>query len=245
MNKDRLDPNRRTFLSHVGVASAATLAAGIVGAEPLLKTARSSVQAAPASNQRANSCAKVRRDAAQIGLQSTPSNLQHPSNNDESLYPNRIGSFSKGLPHNDDGTVDLNAYDALLQAINSGNPADFDAVPLGGSVKLTNPQSGLAFDMEGPDAHSLVQPPPPAFASRAQAAEISENYWMALLRDVPYAQYGSNATAQAAAADLTLYGADFQGAKSAGGSVTTGTLFRGLTPGDKAGPYISQYFYQP
>src|SRR6185295_20240865 len=140
MNKDRLDPNRRTFLSHVGVASAATLAAGIVGAEPLLKTARSSVQAAPASNQRANSCAKVRRDAAQIGLQSTPSNLQHPSNNDESLYPNRIGSFSKGLPHNDDGTVDLNAYDALLQAINSGNPADFDAVPLGGPRNIKKKQ---------------------------------------------------------------------------------------------------------
>jgi hypothetical protein len=113
MNKDRLNPNRRSFLSHVGVAGAATVAAGIVGAEPLLKTVRSSVQAAPTSNQRANSCAKVRRDAAQTGLQSTPSNLQHPSNNDESLYPNKIGSFSKGLPHNNDGTVDLNAYNAF------------------------------------------------------------------------------------------------------------------------------------
>jgi hypothetical protein len=245
MKKDLLDPNRRTFLSHIGVAGAATLAAGIVGGEPLLKTARSSVQASPTSNQRANSCAKVRRDAAQNGLQSTPSNLQHPSNNDESLYPNRIGSYSKGLPHNDDGTVDLTAYDAFLTAINSGNPSDFDAIPLGGTVKLTNPQAGLAFDMEGPDGHALVQPPAPAFASREQAAEISENYWMALLRDVPYAHYATNAIANAAAADLTSYGSDFKGAKTAGGTVTTDTLFRGLTPGDKAGPFISQYFYQP
>ena len=123
------------------------------------------------------------------GLQATPQNLQHPNNQDENLYPNKLGNYSKGLPHNDDGTVVLSAYNALLQAINSGSPADFDAIPLGGTHGLTNPQSGLAFDLQGPDAHAFVQPPAPAFASRAQAAEISENYWMALLRDVPYSQY--------------------------------------------------------
>ena len=88
--------------------------------------------------------------------------------------------------------------------------------------------------MQGPDAHALVQPPAPAFASRAQAAEISENYWMALLRDVPYSQYAANPIANAAAADLTLYGADFNAPKT-GGAVTTATLFRGLTPGDAHG----------
>ena len=143
----------------------------------------------------------------------------------------------------DDGTVVLSAYNALLQAINSGRPADFDAIPLGGTTGLTNPQAGLAFDLEGPDAHALIQPPAPAFASRVQAAEISENYWMALLRDVPYSQYAANPIANAAAADLTLYGADFNAPKT-GGAVTTATLFRGLTPGDLAGPYLSQFFYQ-
>ena len=201
------------------------------------------MQAATGSNQRANDCFKLRRDAATAGLQATPQNLQHPDNNDEELYPDKLGSYSKGLPHNNDGTVVASAYATLVQAINSGRPADFDVIPLGGSTRLTNPQSGLAFDMQGPDAHALVQPPAPAFASRAQAAEISENYWMALLRDVPYAQYSGNPIANAAAADLTLYGADFKAAKS-GGSVTTATLFRGLTPGDLAGPYLSQFFYQ-
>ena len=52
-----------------------------------------------------------------------------------------------------------------------------------------------------------------------------------------------NPIANAAAADLTLYGADFNGAKD-GGAVTTATLFRGLTPGDRVGPYLSQFFYQ-
>jgi hypothetical protein len=224
--------NRRAFLGGVG---AATIAAGIIGVEQ--------AQAAPGSNQRANQCAKLRRDAATAGQQATPQNLQHPDNNDEELYPNKLGSYSKGLPHNNDGTVVASAYAALLQAINSGRPADFDAIPLGGQVGLTNPQSGLAFDLEGPDAHALVQPPAPAFASREQAAEISENYWMALLRDVPYSQYSGNPIANAAAADLTLYGSDFKGPKN-GGSVTTATLFRGLTPGDLLGPYLSQFFYQ-
>jgi hypothetical protein len=226
-----MQPTRRAFLGQVG---AATIAVGAIGIE---------ADAATGSNQRANDCAKLRRDAAMAGLQATPPNLQHPNNQDEDLYPNKLGNYSKGLPHNDDGTVVLSAYNALVQAINSGRPADFDAIPLGGTRGLTNPQSGLAFDMQGPDSHALVQPPAPAFASRAQAAEISENYWMALLRDVPYSQYSGNAIANAAAADLTLYGADFKGAKS-GGAVTTATLFRGLTPEDLAGPYLSQFFYQ-
>src|SRR5882724_5991599 len=234
--------DRRKFLRNVG---ATTLAAGVVGIEPLLNTGRSIVNAAPAqgSNQRANDCAKLRRDAAQNGLNDTPQNLQHPNNQDESIYPNKIGSYSKGLTHNNDGTVVLSAYTALLKALDSGKQADFNAIPLGATRKLTNPQAGLAFDMEGPDSHALVQPPAPAFASREQAAEISENYWMALLRDVPYSQYSSHPIANAAAADLTLYGADFKGAKAAG-AVTPATLFRGLTPSDAAGPYLSQFFYQ-
>jgi len=227
-----MQSTRRTFLGGVG---AATIAATVIG--------RGEAEAAPGSNQRANACAKLRRDAANAGLQATPQNLQHPNNQDENLYPNKIGNYSKGLPHNDDGTVVLSAYNALLQAINSGQPADFDAIPLGGTTGLTNPQSGLAFDMQGPDGHALVQPPAPAFASRAQAAEISENYWMSLLRDVPYSRYAANPIANAAAADLTSYGADFNGSKI-GGAVTTATLFRGLTPGDRMGPYLSQFFYQ-
>ena len=250
--KDFIPQDRRKFLKQMSIA---TLAAGA----SLLESEHLIVQAAQSereeqsedgehsghgSNQRAIECARIRRDAALQGLRDTPPNLQHPANLDEHIYPNKIGSYSKGLPHNNDGTVSLNAYAALLHALDSGRPSDFNAIPLGGDRRLTNPQAGLAFDMEGPDAQALVQPPAPAFASREQAAEISENYWMALLRDVPFGHYSVNPIANDAAADLTLFGSDFKGAK-AGGSVTPETLFRGLTPGDKKGPYLSQYFYQP
>src|SRR5258705_10070063 len=89
VKEDSVQPNRRTFLGKVGVAGVATIAAGVVGIEPLLQSERSQVQAAPESNQRANECAKLRRDSAQARLQATPHNLQHPHNHDENLYPNK------------------------------------------------------------------------------------------------------------------------------------------------------------
>lgn len=169
----------------------------------------------------------------------------HDSNGDEDAYPDRIASYSKGLPHNAFGEVDPIAYDAFLAAVASGDPDDFEAIPSGNSdpasrFKLVSPQSGLAFDIEGTDGHQFDQPPAPAFDSAWEAGEVVENYWMALLRDVPFAEYSPNVTAQAAAADLTRL-SDFRGPKQ-NGSVTTRTLFRESFPGCLVGPYISQFF---
>lgn len=238
-------PSRRDFLGQMGATGAMTMAAGMINVQPFLRTERFQISAPPAgTNKRANDAARLRREAAQAWLLATPKNMQHPNNADEGLYPNKAGSYSKALPHNSDGTVVLSAYQSLLKAINSRKSADFDAIHMGGSVKMTSPQAGLAFDMQGPDAHALVQPPAPAFASKEEAAEIAENYWMALLRDVPFADYATHPVAAAAAADLTAFGADFKGPKTAG-TVTPELLFRGLTAGDKVGPWISQYFYLP
>ena len=74
---------------------------------------------------------------------------QHATNGDEELYANKIGNYSKALPHNSLGEVDTSAYDALINALARGNPADFEAIPLGGTVKLVNPQASYAFLLEG------------------------------------------------------------------------------------------------
>lgn len=236
---------RRAFLGRMGATGAMTMAAGMINLEPLARQERFQISALPKGlNKRATDAAKLRRDTAQAWLLATPKNMVHPNNGDEGLYPNKAGNYSKSLPHNPDGTVDLGAYQSLLKAINSGNAADFDAIHMGGTVKLTSPQAGLAFDMQGPDAHATVIPPAPAFASKELAAEIVENYWMALLRDVPFADYASHPVAAAAAADLTSFGNDFKGPKD-GGTVTPHLLFRGLTPGDRVGPWLSQYFCLP
>src|SRR5262245_753197 len=58
----------------------------------------------------------------------------HPNNGDEELYPNRIGNYSKGLPHNRLGEVDSRAYQSLLRALQTGDPGDFEEIIVGGNV---------------------------------------------------------------------------------------------------------------
>ena len=248
-SNDSSTVSRRKFFGKLGKAALASAAVGV--AVPLLDEKSAGVSAQNGSliqsrtNQRAAKAYQSRVGAAQFNFNATPPNFARPTNNDELAYPNKIANYSKGLPHHPNGEVNLAAYNALVAALNSGNPAMFEQIPMGGNMRLTSPQSGFAFDMQGADAFTFYQPPPPAFASREIAAEIAENYWMALLRDVPFTDYSSNGIASAAAADLNIFGADFKGAKDSGGQVTSNLLFRGLTAGDKMGPLMSQFWYQP
>ncbi len=166
----------------------------------------------------------------------------HPCNGDEFLYPNKIASFSKGLPHNHLGEVNLNAYRDLIRALSTGDPDDFEFIPLGGVTKLANPQAAYAFELAGPDSHHLGMQVPPPFSSAWSAGEVAELYWLALTRDVPFAHYDTNVLTLAAAADLSNF-SDFRGPKN-NGMVTTETLFRGNTPGDLVGPYITQFLWK-
>jgi membrane-associated phospholipid phosphatase len=172
---------------------------------------------------------------------------QHANNGDEKALPDFIASFSKGLPHNSVGEVDPGAYHSLLTALESGKPANFEKIQMGNPdpssrFKLTSPQAGLAFDLEGTDSHQFAQPPAPAFSSAWEAGEIVENYWMALLRDVPFTHYASDPLAIEAAAELSAL-SDFRGPKQ-GGAVTAQTLLREDLPGTLVGPYASQFFWR-
>lgn len=171
-------------------------------------------------------------------------------NGDEGLYPDRRASFTKGLPHGPDGLVDGTAYQQLLTALASGDPVDFAAIPraLGAAGRpFVSPQAGLGVELIGPDPKHLAMPAAPSFASAEIAGEIVENYWMALLRDVPFQDLAAgNPLVDAACADLTALG-DFRGPK-AGGQVTPATLFRGRAEdgtGNLMGPYLSQFMWLP
>lgn len=153
-----------------------------------------------------------------------------------------LANFSKGLPHNEQGEVDANAYAKLLAALHSGRHADFEQIPLGTlqGRKLTNPQAGLAFDLEGHDPQAVVMPPVPRFDSRRTAAEIIELYWMALVRDVNFTDFESNPGVAASASELAAYQSELQSP----GAITPKTVFRGITRGDQVGPFISQFFFR-
>ncbi len=273
---------RRKFLGDAGSLTALTLAAG------LTTGAAAEAQAAPAKpddlagagGSRAEKAYETRLQAALF--QKLAPRPDHITNGDEERYPNRIGNFTKGLPHNQLGEVDANAYNSFLKAVRSGNPDDFEAIIMGGSLVLKNPQAGTAFEMVGADPVALTQPPPPAFSSAELAAEIGENYWMSLTRDVNFADYDTHPLTNAAVQDLNRF-SDFRGARfgranvrrqgssaqlnapagengeaesldrnplgapdrtgRASGMITTGTLFRGVFPGDQVGPYISQFLW--
>ncbi len=162
-------------------------------------------------------------------------------NNGEEVEHGPVANFSKGLPHDAVGLVLPKAYAAMRKALASGEADDFEAIPLGtpGGRKFTSPQAGLAFDLQGPDPHSLVLKPAPRLDSAENSSEMGELYWMAALRDVAFQSYSTNPTATAAVTDMNAF-SDFRGPRD-GGSVTPGTLFRGGSPGDVVGPYLSQF----
>jgi hypothetical protein len=235
--RNQLDPSRRGFLGYLGLSPGLV---GLGGASlvGMLEAPSAFANLTPINpTERSHRAFVLRRDAAmfQRDFPDTPS----LSNGDEELYPNRIASYGKGLPHNDLGEVDLNAYNALIQALNSGLASDFEAIPLGGAAKLSNPQAAYCFSMEGADAAAAAVPAPPTFGSAQAAAEMAEDYWSALTRDVPFSQYATDPLINQAAADLSKF-SDYRGPK-VNGQVTPDVIFRGSTPGDLNGPYISQF----
>ena len=243
--------SRRAFLSQVGGA-AATIAAGATLAQGSRAATSSgnatqdfgrsqeaaSAESGVSGRARAVQAFNNRVSAAQSELSvRTPNEV---TNGDEQRFPNFIGNYSKGLAHNGIGEVLASSYASLLRAVNSGRSALFDQIQMGGTAPLIDPQCGLAFDLEGTDSHQLVIGTPPSVASQQMADTATENYWMALCRDVNFTQYGQEPLTQAAIAELNSLSA-FRGPKP----VTPQTLFRGFTAGDAIGPYVSQFLLTP
>lgn len=236
---------RRSFLSSVpaltailtGVGTAAE-AGGSAGRKGLKKRPR---PAPPSAAELRRTQAYNKRLAAAIQQRNVPLPAR-PANTDEALYPNLIGSFSKALPHNSVGEVDVSAYRLYQQAFVAKTQAAFNAIPLGGTVRLANPQASLAFSIEGGDSHHFALPAAPALASAWAAGEMVEVYWRSWTRDVPFTDYGTSSVIAAAAADLSGL-LDFRGPKN-GGAVTPGTIFRGGLPGEETGPFVSQFLWK-
>ncbi|MGC4061736.1 MAG: twin-arginine translocation pathway signal protein [Aquabacterium sp.] len=185
----------------------------------------------------------------------------HHANGDEERYGNKIGSDTRGLPHDARGEVDPAAWATLQHALSTRNPADFDKVVLGGTRKLVNPLGTLALNLTGASPNQIAIPPAPTIASAEKAAEAIELYWQSLLRDVPFHEYRNDTRhplVRAAAAEIDKLPA-YAGPRDASGRVTPELLFRGtaryldpldrsghtarhvVPPGVAVGPYISQF----
>jgi hypothetical protein len=175
-----------------------------------------------------------RSEAAQANRQDAPP--RSATNGDEDRYPDRRASFSKTMPHNDLGEVDPAAYRQWLEILASGDPAQFELVPRDPQAveRLNDPQATYATDLVGPDPSALPLAPPPTFASQAAAAEMTELYWLALMRDVQFRDYAADPLAAAAVADLRAAGLP---------PVDAASLFRSEFVGDRSGPFVSQFLW--
>src|SRR5215470_15004325 len=126
--------SRRNFLG----GAAAAVVAGVAGSASVTTAATEiahaqelELQPAPgtiAEHERQKEAYQIRVEAARRERELALSN--HPVNGDEHRYPNKIASYSKGLPHNRLGEVDRAAYASLIRAVTTGDPADFENIVL-------------------------------------------------------------------------------------------------------------------
>lgn len=241
------DRNKVSAALCKNIASACSLAAVALTTTTLLTVAPAPAYADAigpmAPLQRAIEARKLRTDAAQRNfLEPIPA---HPNNGDENTLPDQINSYTKGLPHDPvDGTVNPIAYQSLIDALSSGDPADFDNIITSGFAELglRNPQAAYSYFMEGKDAHSFAMPAAPTFDSAWQASDAIEVMWQAITRDVSFANYDTDPMIAAAVMDMNKM-SDYRG-PGGNGAVTPGNLFRGISPGETVGPYISQFLLQ-
>eukprot|EP00171_Calliarthron_tuberculosum_P000069 IDg69t1 len=223
---------------------------------------------------RARESFDVRVCAAQLALD-RGSDLA-VNNGEEDMFSNKIASFTKGLRHNDDGViVNTDDFQRFIAATESGSVSEIANLPLGPLRDENNKPmwrseaarfgkenkpvevrgwesmaAGLAYDLQGPDAQSVVMPPAPLLDSDELVAEMAEVYLMALARDISIAKWEENDTIKSAIDELNKL-AWFSKQSDIGdsepeqarrrGTVTLDNIFRGLLPGSLVGPYLSQF----
>src|SRR6266481_1229821 len=251
-------PGRRRFIAGLGAATAA-VSTGVLG--PLVAASSANAQTPDFETQsvfgvghpkpsgvgkkRVMEAFQLRQSLANQDAHVPPA--KNVNNGDPALYADQGGTYTKGLPHDSVGRVDLGAFATFTTALSTGKFSDFEKIIMGGTRTLNGPQGGLCFDLETLDAVQFGQPqvpPAPPTASDQNATELLEHYWAALLRDVSFTDYGSDPTVAQAASEMGAQ-ATYFGPRDNSGHVTPDLLFRGAFPGETLGPYLSQFFVKP
>jgi hypothetical protein len=243
-------PGRRAFLGKIGTAAtvgAAALATPsvVVAAQAAERGSSATSTPGDATGGRVAESFALRVELATQDAVAGPA--RNVSNGDEELYPDKAGTYTKGLLHDAYGRVDPASFASFKKALQTGEFSDFENIIVGGTRPQNGPQGGLCFDLCAMDNAQFGQPqvpPAPKTASDQNATELLEHYWGALLRDVAFTDYASNPLAAMAAAELGSQHS-YLGPRDAGGNVPPHLLFRGGFPGETLGPYLSQFFLQP
>src|SRR5581483_9786064 len=193
-------PGRRSFLGKLGTGTAATVAAGVLGSTPTalasinpLKSVGANLTGSQSNRVAAATALRIATANADAALGAAP----HTTNGDELRYADKSASYSKGLLQDSIGVVNHAAWESFKKALNSGKNSDFEAIIIGGTRTQNGPQGSYAFDLECPDSSQFGNAPSPGdpnglpvvppfyiIAGREYAAQLVEQYWASMLRDV-------------------------------------------------------------
>lgn len=232
--------DKRGFFRLLGAAAIAGIMPGVAGSAA---ASDCSADSPGAGTSRRNAALRARFTAARAQREAFA--CATATNGDEEGLPRFINSYSKGLPHDELGEVQDDAFRALRAAVTGTSREALAAVPAGTTppARQILAWAGHGFSLAGPDPQGVPLPLPPRFDSAEAAAEMVELYWAALTRDVPFAAYDSDPMIAAACTELSAL-PGYRGPRI-DGRVTPRTIFRGAAPGELDGPYLSQFLVRP
>jgi len=181
------------------------------------------------------------------------------------LHPEDFQQFVKGSDSGDPRDFVDTPLGPLGGTVNNPGWRSKKAIQHKATLRAWESQgAGNSFDLEGPDSHAVTMPPAPVIGSDELIAEMGEVYAQALLRDIPFTDIvkcsGEVTCSPSKKKDrLTVKSVlsalnklswfksedccslSLNEAARKRGKLTGQTAFRGITPGDSIGPYISQF----
>lgn len=163
-------------------------------------------------------------------------------NRDHQRFGEAFG-FSKVLPKSTgDILPNRGEFNGLLRGIRRGKFAFFETDVASGAKGFKNPLGAFASDLTGFDATQYNIPAAPAVDSEECAGELSELYWMALCRDVPFSDFWTSSLVSDAISFLSSEHPSLPVLRA--GSAAPDTVFRCNMAEREIGPYISQFLWQ-
>lgn len=174
------------------------------GRTPSRRHSMSSVRAATMTGSESDDARRQKAFSVRHSAAASAASRPHPPHisNPDYMTFGSVSAFTKGLPHNASTGLLLHKRDfqQFMSALESGSSGDIRRLPLGpddyfhrelrGWQGIT---SGLSYDLQGPDPQALTMPPAPSLNGAELALEMSELYWMAILRDVPFSTFHKSA----------------------------------------------------
>ena len=231
----------------------------------------------PFSDIRRNNAQNIRNDATNKSVNTQYSgDYGHVRNNSEVKYEHTlIDSFTKGLGHYRSSGVIMSTGDfaAFRRGIDEGDEETISEIklsiprPRGKESRFQSAMArgapirgwesmaaGLTYSLEGADCQRLTMPPAPTLDSIELAFEMTELYWMALLRDMHFIDFDNKGTRHPDILDALASLNRQPWAKENKSTAVLHAyeerspptfyiqnLFRGRTKGDNVGPYLSQF----